>query len=255
MLRQFESLLAASDHAGFAAGLQRAIHALGFESYYYGAQAPVAARGAGPTAGTQDDQFNATDLASPLILTDWLPQWGQRYSQANYAAIDPVLGACSRSIVPLVWHRQPAPPERATALFMDDARQHGLGTGMTCSIIGSRGELAFLSLTTADDRQRERRTVERHVSQGCMLMSYVHEGLRRLDSAQRAPAPAIRLSAREREVLTWVGAGKTSWEIARILGLSERTAIFHVDNAMKKLATRTRSQAVARAVALGLITP
>jgi len=249
MLHQFESLLTASDRAGFAAGLQRTIHALGFESYYYGVQPPLSA-----TAARADAPAEFSDLTSPLIVTDWLPQWGRRYGEAGYAAIDPVLNTCSRSIIPLVWHRQPAPPDRATALFMDDARQHGLGTGMTCSIIGSRGELAFLSLTTANDRQRERRTVERHVSQGCMLMSYVHEGLRRLN-APPAPFPAIRLTAREREVLTWVSIGKTSWEIARILAVAERTVIFHVDNAMKKLDTRTRSQAVARAVALGLIAP
>lgn len=245
MLRQFEDLLTASDRYGFGASLQRSIHALGFESFYYGAQGPTAA----PVA---QGEFN--DLSSPLIVTDWLPQWGKRYGQANYAAIDPVLGTCSRSIVPLVWHRQP-PPDRTTALFLDDARQHGLATGMTCSILGSRGEVAFLSLTTANDRQRERRIVERQVSQGCMLMSYVHEGLRRLNTQAQIATPAIRLTAREREVLTWVSAGKTSWEVARILAVSERTAIFHVDNAMKKLDTRTRSQAVARAVALGLIAP
>ena len=246
MLRQFEDLLLASDRGAFATDMQRAIHALGFEGFYYGATASTpAAQG----------QFDATDLASPQILTDWMPQWAQRYDEANHAAVDPVLRICSRSIIPLLWHAQAAPLDRPTLRFMDEARQHRLATGMTCSIIGGQGELAFLSLTMSTDRQRDRRTVERQASQGVMLMSYVHEGLRRLNGPTRAALPVIRLTAREREVLTWVSAGKTSWEIARILALSDRTVIFHVDNAMKKLDTRTRSQAVARAVALGLIAP
>lgn len=243
MLRQFENLLLASDRNRFATSLQAAIHDLGFEGFYYGA------------FPARDDGFDATDLGAPTIVSDWSPQWGQRYSEAGHASIDPVLRTCSRSIVPLLWHRQPAPPDRATANFMDEARQHGLATGMTCSIIGGRGELAFLSLTVANDRERARRTVERQLGQGCMLMSYVHEGLRRLNTQAQPAAASIRLTAREREVLTWVCVGKTSWEIARILTLSERTVTFHVDNAMRKLGTHTRSQAVARAVSLGLIAP
>lgn len=126
---------------------------------------------------------------------------------------------------------------------------------MTCSIAGNNGALSLLSLTLERDRERDRRVVERHTSQGYLLMSYLHESVRRLDEQTLPVKPAILLTAREKEVLTWVSIGKTSWEIAHILALAERTVVFHVDNAMKKLDTRTRSQAVAKAFALGLINP
>jgi len=64
----------------------------------------------------------------------------------------------------------------------------------------------------------------------------------------------VNLSDREREALTWSARGKTSDEIARILGLSRRTIDFHLDNARGKLAVATRIEAVATAVAAGLIT-
>lgn len=62
------------------------------------------------------------------------------------------------------------------------------------------------------------------------------------------PLPSIpdsdfTLSRREREVLYWVQKGKTNWEIAQILNLSEHTAKNHVRNILKKLGVANRVQA------------
>jgi len=65
----------------------------------------------------------------------------------------------------------------------------------------------------------------------------------------------IELSEREIETLTWSARGKTSDEIATILGLSKRTVDFHIDNARSKLGVATRTQAVMKAVAGRLISP
>lgn len=61
------------------------------------------------------------------------------------------------------------------------------------------------------------------------------------------------LSPRELTVLLWMKEGKTNWEIARILGLSERTVRFHVGGIFEKLDVTSRTQAVARALGSGLI--
>ncbi len=65
----------------------------------------------------------------------------------------------------------------------------------------------------------------------------------------------IALNDREVETLTWVARGKTSAEIACILGLSKRTVDFHIDNARDKLGAATRSEAVIKAADGGLIEP
>ncbi len=52
------------------------------------------------------------------------------------------------------------------------------------------------------------------------------------------------LSPREKEVLKWLKMGKTSWDIAQILRISERTVNYHVGNIMKKLGVVSRMQAV-----------
>lgn len=47
--------------------------------------------------------------------------------------------------------------------------------------------------------------------------------------------------------------GKTAWEVGTILGISERTAVLHVNNAMHKLGCVNKHQAVLKALRLGLI--
>jgi DNA-binding response OmpR family regulator len=65
----------------------------------------------------------------------------------------------------------------------------------------------------------------------------------------------IELNDREVETLTWAARGKTSAEIAEILGITKRTVDFHVDNARAKLGTPTRTAAVIKAAGGGLIEP
>jgi DNA-binding NarL/FixJ family response regulator len=65
----------------------------------------------------------------------------------------------------------------------------------------------------------------------------------------------LRLTEREVQVLTWVARGKSSSDIATILGISERTVNFHLDNAMRKAGVATRVQAAVKCAMLGLIAP
>jgi LuxR family quorum sensing-dependent transcriptional regulator len=61
------------------------------------------------------------------------------------------------------------------------------------------------------------------------------------------------LTPREREVLQWIAAGKTSWEISVISGLTERAINKIIADAMIKLNAVTRAQAVVNAIRNGAI--
>ncbi len=65
---------------------------------------------------------------------------------------------------------------------------------------------------------------------------------------QRVP----ELSEREKEVVSWLKKGKSSWEVSVILNITERTVNFHVRNIMHKLNAVSRTQAVAVAMEQGL---
>lgn len=72
------------------------------------------------------------------------------------------------------------------------------------------------------------------------------------------PQPRRRLASklltpRECETLAWIAAGKSYWEAAIILGITERTVRYFMANARNKLDVVNNAQAVAEAVWLGLI--
>lgn len=66
---------------------------------------------------------------------------------------------------------------------------------------------------------------------------------------------SVALTEREVETLTWAARGKTSSEIAVVLGLTKRTVDFHIDNARTKLNAATRMHAAIKAQASQLIMP
>ncbi len=63
-----------------------------------------------------------------------------------------------------------------------------------------------------------------------------------LDSRQ-APPPARQLSNREREVLTLLGTGLANKQIARRLGITERTVKAHLTRIFQQLGVTDRTQA------------
>lgn len=67
-----------------------------------------------------------------------------------------------------------------------------------------------------------------------------------------APAQAL-ITHTEREILRWVCEKKTSWEIGRIMRISENTINWHVANVLRKLDCRSRLEAALLSKSLGLL--
>lgn len=63
------------------------------------------------------------------------------------------------------------------------------------------------------------------------------------------------LAPRQVECLKWVQAGKSSYAIGSILGISPRTVDDYIAQACTRLGVRTRVQAVSRAIKLGMLSP
>jgi DNA-binding CsgD family transcriptional regulator len=73
--------------------------------------------------------------------------------------------------------------------------------------------------------------------------------------AQQMAAARIPLTDRELECLSWSAAGKTAWEIGKILNLSEWTVVYHIEKTKKKFGVTRKQEVVAHAISLGLIKP
>jgi len=58
----------------------------------------------------------------------------------------------------------------------------------------------------------------------------------------------LKITRREADVLYWVSQGKTDWEIAQILSISERTVNKHLEQIYRKLGVNNRTSASAEAI-------
>lgn len=83
-----------------------------------------------------------------------------------------------------------------------------------------------------------------------LLCSYLVSDL---PSRRRRRAPADPLSDRERECLYWVAEGKTTDEVALILGVSSNTVNTYIAHAIQKLSATNRAMAIATAIRQGII--
>lgn len=91
-----------------------------------------------------------------------------------------------------------------------------------------------------------------------MLARKLLQRLRQADSAEALPAvsvEAVKLTARETDVLRLIARGYTYAEIGEMEGISKHTVQMHIKNLYGKLAVNSRGQAVYQAGLMGLVGP
>ena len=179
------------------------------------------------------------------------PCWREKYHRQRYDQIDPTVSHALNSLCPLVWNDEMYKTE-AQRNFKEEARMYGLAEGITIPIHSRNGDVALLSLAVATSDEEARRYVIAMLIWGSLLATSTHETMRRIVKDQRM-APPPNLTKRETEVLQWVAGGKSTWEISRLLSISEHGVVHHVRNVLSKFDVASRHQAVARAVAFGLL--
>jgi DNA-binding NarL/FixJ family response regulator len=81
------------------------------------------------------------------------------------------------------------------------------------------------------------------------------EAAARLMREVRAPESPETLTEREVDVLRLLAEGYANKEIARDLGIGEKTVKTHVSNILAKLGVQSRTQAALYAVHIGLVSP
>ena len=151
---------------------------------------------------------------------------------------------------PFEWSQAPFDAARSprAAEVMAVAREFGLNKGFLVPIVRSTGFQACVTMAG------ERPDHEPRAKQALHLVSmYAHARCAALMGCETDGQRRRVLSERERDVLAWAAEGKSSWEIATILGVSERTVNWHVEQSKKKLDAVTRTRAVIKALRSGEI--
>jgi len=91
------------------------------------------------------------------------------------------------------------------------------------------------------------------VAQGLAVLSPPLAGILRTEDRGELLAPAGQLTTREQEVLHLLAEGLANKAIAQRLAISEHTVKFHINALMGKLGAQSRTEAVVRAMRLGLV--
>lgn len=189
-----------------------------------------------------------TQTFSEVLLASKLPsEWLQLYELKNYEQHDPSQRYGKRVVQPYEWKDAPYDAEcdpRALEVVCR-ARDFGIGNGFVVPIPGPAGNVGNFWMSGYNFQLSE------HVRPSLHMMAlYAFAHVQRLDGAHKQNPP---LSNREREIITWLAAGKSNTDIGEILNISDRTVEWHVANAITKLGARTRANAVAVALRDGLI--
>ncbi|MDW9419201.1 LuxR family transcriptional regulator [Sinorhizobium meliloti] len=185
----------------------------------------------------------------PKIST-YPEEWQEHCLQNGYDILDPSAKPGVLQWSPLTWddaYKDPNTADRERRIF-DEAKEFGLDTGVTIPLPWPWKISPTMSFV---------RTGTRGLSD--FAITYLHAAtllfhikvVECLDLSADVP----RLTARQKECLSWVLKGKSSWDIGTILGITSNTVDFHIKGAMKRLGAVNRMVAAKKAEQLGLIEP
>lgn len=217
----------------------RLAHRLGFDGFSYLVVRPA-------TVGTE-------------VLHHWTTagaRWKALYRKHAFHLVDPRVTLTLERSIPLAWQHQDGQPSLASRDFRDAATASGICSGVSMSIQQAHGERAIVAWDCREPRDGASRdgAIRGELATLALLACFLHERLCRARLPAEPSALAAALTQRECECLTLAARGLTSTDIAAKVGIAERTVNFHIGNIVRKLGALNRGEAIARGVALNLIT-
>lgn len=175
--------------------------------------------------------------------------WQEAYVRESLSAQDPWIRHAQSDWNPWLWSSEDL---EGLSGFWHAANRHGMRFGCTLPVRTEHGIIGAMSFTRAQDpvtlgEFEEKAGELRNFAQ------HLHERILKRRLPQLFHRPDSQLSERERTILRWTADGKTSSEIALILGLTKRTINFHVAKATLKLNSTNKTQAALKAAVLGML--
>jgi len=190
------------------------------------------------------------DVSFPIAT--YSRAWQTRYFLHGYVHIDPVVSHGRNAVLPFDWDTL-VRDDPTVLEFLADAARHDVGrNGLSIPVRNRRGRRSLVSFTS-DHPKGEWAQFKRASMIGLQKLSSLIDSA--ADVHAKLPLPAVTLSRREEECLIWAARGKTAEEIGDVMNLGFRTVKAHLDTARHKLHCMNLTQAIAVAVATGVIPP
>lgn len=165
---------------------------------------------------------------------------------------DPVAQHCKRQSMPIIWD-QATYAEKGLGDMWEHQARFGYRNGIAMALHMPEGRHFFFAVDRDQPVPPDTAELTRLVADLQLFAVHAQEAALRILTPAMALPSTPPLTPRELETLRWTMEGKTAWEVGNLLGISERTAALHVNNATHKLDCVNKHQAVLKALRLGLI--
>ncbi|TIY06295.1 MAG: autoinducer-binding protein, partial [Mesorhizobium sp.] len=179
--------------------------------------------------------------------------WFERYIEAEHAAVDGVCIYSAKTLKPFLWSEVPAKwsDTEGSRRVAGEATEFGIWSGFAVPMLSVHHWQSVLSFASS---AKSCILSPRHQVQLVTMAVYAGMSIQALSNDEDGEDEGP-LTDREKEVLLWAAAGKTSSETSQILGLTERTVKWHSMQAREAFGVATTTQAVIEAVRRRLIHP
>jgi DNA-binding CsgD family transcriptional regulator len=193
-------------------------------------------------------------LAQPEFVSvdNTPPAYRDAFFDRSGSRVDPVMQHIKRQSVPIIWDQATYVREGQGELWEEQAR-YGYRNGIALALHLPEGRHFLLGVDRDQPVPAHKGELTRVVADLQLFAVLAQDVAMRVLLTPPPPSETPSLTPRELECLRWTMDGKTAWEVGSILGISERTAVLHTNNAMHKLGCVNKHQAVIKALRLGLI--
>ena len=188
--------------------------------------------------------------ANLVQIGNYPDAWMDTVRNRDYIPHDPVLLACQTSAVGFRWSEvdQLIEHSQRQKEILSGARHAGMGDGYTVPI-HIPGECAgSCSFAQRFGKSLNESTFPAAHYIGCFAFEAARRLVRQPGDRKRELAAGESLTPRQLDCVLLVARGKSDWEAARLLGLSQDTVHQHVETAKRKYGVATRTQLVIRAL-------
>ena len=188
-----------------------------------------------------------------FITVDNTPQeYKDTFESRENGRRDPVMQHCKRQSVPIIWGQGTYVKNGLGDMWEEQAR-FGLNNGICLALHMPEGRHFILGVERDRPVPLEPNELTRLVADLQLFAVHAQDAALRIFTPKPLDPGTPSLTPRELETLRWTMEGKTAWEVGSVLGITERTAALHVNNATHKLGCVNKHQAVLKALRLGLI--
>ena len=182
----------------------------------------------------------------------YAPSWVDRYLEQDYGHVDPVVQGCFRRFHPVDWKRLDWSGRQARD-FLGEAIDAGVGNqGYSVPIRGPNGQFAIFSVSDRSGDEAWARFTAEHTGDLILAAHFINQKALEIERGTDFHA-SQSLSRREVDVLTRLAMGLNRSQAAESLEISEHTLRAYVESARAKLKAANTTQAVARAIAEGIV--